>query len=110
MTVVSYNCIKCNFTTAILDEKIKHKCNNENEIKMEEEVKDLAEKKITKDVSTKKDKKYGEDVEKKILSLHKSGKTITEICKEFNGHPAIPKIKRILVKAGIEIKKKTKEE
>jgi len=40
--------------------------------------------------------KYGKDVEDKIVALFKAGKNPTEISKEFDGHPGVPKVKRVL--------------
>jgi len=56
--------------------------------------------------NVKKQKKYDDEVEKKIIALAKQSKTPSEISKEFNGHPAVPKIKRVLLAAGISVKKK----
>jgi len=44
-------------------------------------------------------KHFDEDTVKKVLELYAQGKKPAEICKEFNGHPAIPKIKRIIKSA-----------
>ena len=46
--------------------------------------------------------KFGDEVEKKVIELNKQGLTVAQISKEFNGHPAIPKIKRILAKQAKE--------
>lgn len=51
-------------------------------------------------------KKYGEDVEKKVLDLAKSGKNPKEISKELNGKPAVPWINRCLKKANFKKEEK----
>jgi len=52
----------------------------------------------------KKIKKYSTEIDEKIVELGNAGKTVKEIKDFFNGHPASPKIKRVLKVNNIELK------
>jgi len=56
-----------------------------------------------KKVKVKKGEQY-KAIEEQIVELSKQGKTAAEISKSFNGHPGIPKIKRVLAAHGINKK------
>lgn len=58
-----------------------------------------------KKVKVKKEKKFGAEVENKIVELAKAGKSPKEISDFFKGHPAVPKVKRVLKAKNIVIKK-----
>jgi len=86
---------------------------SERRFKKKMEKKEAVNKKVAKEKSEKvkkekleKNPKFGKEIETKVISLAKQGKSFSEISNALGGHPAVPKIKRILSAANVEVKKK----
>lgn len=93
-------CVENEISNAInkQEEELKGGLNEMVEQKKSKLPKDApAQKSSSDDKQTRKDK-YKE-LEPKVISMAKAGKTPAEISKELGGHPAVPKIKRILAAA-----------